>query len=203
MGEFDVDSGRALLARLAVYYLTAQPPRVGLLLREARASFRVAGVDDAPLAPSHTRGDILAELRHRSELRLAGVEGNREVLRGRRADAVWLDVTDPERAVVEVHEIKTARGDLLAELRRPQKSAAWLQRAHHFWLTVAHAGLADDVEVPDSWGILALPFTAAPHVVRPAPLLTPTAPFPRVPLATYVARNRAGRYTVASRVRRG
>ncbi len=192
-----------VLARLAVYYLSSDPPRTGILRRELPATFRVAAIDDVRLEPGSTTDAVPGESRpRRYELKLAAVGGNAEVLRGRRADAAWLDVTDPEHPLVEVHEIKTALGDLQAELRQPEKSAAWMQRAHRFWLTVPDAALVQGVDVPDTWGVLALPSGALPCVVRAAPLLTPTIPFPRGPLPAYVARYAVGKYTVASRVPR-
>jgi hypothetical protein len=149
----------------------------------------------------------------RREKRLAEVGGDESLLRSRRADAVWLDITDPRRPQVEVHEIKVSRADLIAELRRPEKAAVWMQQAHRFWLTLPNRALLDGLVLPESWGVLVLPFGSAPIVVRPAPALTPREPIRR-DLAAYVRRESetrwrfdgerfrpfTGRYTVASRL---
>jgi hypothetical protein len=97
--------------------------------------------------------------------------------RSRRADAVWLDLTDFNSPLIEVHEIKTNRHDLVAELRHPEKSAPWMQRAHRFWLTIPEPSLLDGLRLPQSWGILTLP-AGRPQILRPAPRLIPSIAYP-------------------------
>ncbi len=188
-------SGRCLLP-----HRRASPPR--------RACPRA----DRPTPARHARRPplrgmsleaIRLELRRRAEEERAAVDGNNELLRRRRADAVWVDISDARHPVVEVHEIKVTKADLEAELRRPEKSAPWMQRAHKFWLTIPEPHLANDVSVPDTWGILALPFGGPPHVVRAAPALTPTVPYASR-LAEFDGERwliRCSRYTIASRTR--
>jgi hypothetical protein len=153
---------------------------------------------------------------HDRDARLAAVGGNEALLRLRRADAVWLDITDRQRPLVEVHEIKVSRADLVSELRQPEKSAVWMRQSHRFWLTVPDPALIDGLVLPDEWGVLALPFGSVPVVVRAAPALTPKEAA-RQGLPNYVRHNAktrwrfdgeqlravAGRYTVASRLRMG
>ncbi len=161
-------SGRCLLP-----HRRASPPR--------RACPRA----DRPTPARHARRPplrgmsleaIRLELRRRAEEERAAVDGNNELLRRRRADAVWVDISDARHPVVEVHEIKVTKADLEAELRRPEKSAPWMQRAHKFWLTIPEPHLANDVSVPDTWGILrcllAVRHTSCvPH--RPSPRRCP------------------------------
>jgi hypothetical protein len=203
-----------MLARLAVFYLAAIPEREGALIREPRASFEVEGCRWSLPDSLTDRDELLAIVTRHRQARRAAVGGNEALLGSRRADAVWLDITDRERPLVEVHEIKTSRADLVSELRQPEKSAAWMQRANRFWLTVPQPALVADLSIPEEWGVLALPFGSLPVVLREAPPLTPTVSFRRN-AGAYVRRNAvarwrfdgeyprvvSGRYTVASRLR--
>lgn len=116
---------RDMLARLAVFYLAAIPEREGALIREPRASFEVEGIHWSWPDLTNSQDALLAIVTRRREARREAVGGNEALLGSRRADAVWFDITDRERPLVEVHEVKTSRGDLVSELRRPEKSAAW------------------------------------------------------------------------------
>ena len=70
----------------------------------------------------------------------------------------------------EVHEIKVRRADLLADLRRPAKRAAYLGMAGACWYVLAE-GVGRAAEVPDDCGVmLALgPDYATLEVLRAAP----------------------------------
>jgi hypothetical protein len=205
-----------MLARLAVFYLTASPGREGLLIRERSRSFAKRVSPGTPWPHSTGRDDVRAWVMHQRDVRLAAVGGNEALLRSRRADAVWLDITDRQRPLVEVHEIKVSRADLVSELRQPEKSAVWMRQSHRFWLTVPDPALIDGLALPQEWGVLALPSRSIPVVVRAAPPLTPQVAVRR-DLSDYVHHNAetrwrfdgvrfravAGRYTVASRLRIG
>jgi len=52
-----------------------------------------------------------------------------------------------------VHEIKVRRSDLLADLRRPDKRAAYLSMAGECWYVLAE-GIGDAAEVPPECGVL-------------------------------------------------
>ena len=52
-----------------------------------------------------------------------------------------------------VHEIKVRRSDLLADLRRPDKRAAYLSMAGECWYVLAE-GVGDAAEVPQECGVL-------------------------------------------------
>lgn len=52
------------------------------------------------------------------------------------------------------HEVKVSRSDWLAELRQPEKSAAFTRYAHYHWLVVPDAGIVKMEELPDGWGLL-------------------------------------------------
>jgi hypothetical protein len=53
----------------------------------------------------------------------------------------------------EVHEIKVRRADLLADLRRPSKRAAYLGMAGACWYVLAD-GVGDAADVPDDCGVI-------------------------------------------------
>lgn len=84
-----------------------------------------------------------------------------------------------------VHEIKVTRGDLLAELRKPDKHAAYLGLASQCWF-VYPAGLARAEEIPPAFGILEAAAGGALERVRPAPSRAM-----RLPTAAWVALARA------------
>lgn len=67
-----------------------------------------------------------------------------------------------------VHEIKVSRADLLCDLRRPAKGAAYLALAGQCWY-VLQAGIAQADEVPPAFGVLFAHADGALEVARPAP----------------------------------
>jgi hypothetical protein len=70
----------------------------------------------------------------------------------------------------EVHEIKVRRGDLLADLRRPSKRAAYLGMAGACWYVLAE-GVGDAADVPADCGVMLAcgPAFATLEVLRAAP----------------------------------
>jgi hypothetical protein len=66
-----------------------------------------------------------------------------------------------------VHEVKVARSDLLADLKRPAKRAAYLQLGGECWY-VLRAGIAAPEEIPAECGVLVADGGAL-EVARPAP----------------------------------
>jgi hypothetical protein len=68
-----------------------------------------------------------------------------------------------------VHEIKVRRADLLADLRRPDKGAAYRAVATQCWYVLS-AGIAEPDEVPLSFGVLLADDGGALRVARPAPV---------------------------------
>ena len=83
-----------------------------------------------------------------------------------------------------VHEIKVRRADLLADLRRADKGAAYLALASQCWYVLGR-GIAQDDEVPPAYGVM-LADEQGLEVVRPAPRRAA-----RVPFAVWVALARA------------
>lgn len=75
-----------------------------------------------------------------------------------------------------VHEIKVQRADLLADLKREGKRAAYLQLASQCWYVI-RAGIARPEEIPPECGVL-LADDAGLEVARPAPRRTCRLPFP-------------------------
>jgi hypothetical protein len=66
-----------------------------------------------------------------------------------------------------VHEVKVRRADLLADLRRPAKRAAYLQLSSECWYVLAE-GIASADEIPAECGVLVAQGTGL-EVARPAP----------------------------------
>ncbi|NCT84666.1 MAG: hypothetical protein GXC94_16070 [Comamonadaceae bacterium] len=66
-----------------------------------------------------------------------------------------------------IHEIKVSRADLLGELRRPAKSAAYRALCGQSWF-VLKAGIAEPDEVPAEHGVL-IAHEAHLELARPAP----------------------------------
>lgn len=70
-----------------------------------------------------------------------------------------------------VHEVKVHRSDLLSDLRREAKRAAYLQLSSECWYVIAH-GIAKPEEIPPEFGVMATAPDATVtqlDVLRPAP----------------------------------
>lgn len=74
-----------------------------------------------------------------------------------------------------VHEIKVRRADLLADLRRPDKGAAYRGLASQCWYVLAE-GIAAPEEVPPDYGVL-VAGRAGLDVARAAPRRAARVPF--------------------------
>lgn len=72
-----------------------------------------------------------------------------------------------DRAEPVVHEIKVRRADLLTDLRRPDKGAAYAALSSQCWYVLAR-GIAEPDEVPPSFGVM-LADAAGLEVARAAP----------------------------------
>ncbi len=66
-----------------------------------------------------------------------------------------------------IHEIKVSRADLLGELRRPDKSAAYRALCGQCWFVIK-AGIAEPDEIPPEYGVL-LGHATHLELARPAP----------------------------------
>jgi len=78
-----------------------------------------------------------------------------------------------------VHEIKVRRADLLADLRRGDKGAAYSALASQCWYVLA-AGIADADEVPAAYGVMVADCSGSGSgltVLRPAPRRAMRLPF--------------------------
>jgi hypothetical protein len=82
------------------------------------------------------------------------------------------------------HEIKVRRADLLSDLRREAKAAAYLALSSQCWY-VLRAGIADPGEVPVAYGVM-LADEGGLSVARPAPRRAM-----RLPLGVWMALARA------------
>lgn len=74
-----------------------------------------------------------------------------------------------------VHEVKVRRADLLADLKREAKRAAYLQLSSECWYVI-RAGIARADEIPPECGVL-VAGDAALDVARPAPKRAKRLPF--------------------------
>jgi len=102
-----------------------------------------------------------------------------------RVDEAWTmampDVFSIRHTTVEaylepiVHEVKVHRSDLLADLKREGKRAAYLQLASQCWY-VLRAGIAEPDEIPPECGVL-LATDGRLEVARPAPRRAMRPPF--------------------------
>lgn len=84
-----------------------------------------------------------------------------------------------------VHEIKVRRADLLADLRRPAKGAAYAALASQYWYVLAQ-GIAHADEVPACYGVMVARNDGSLDVERAAP-----ARAMRVPFSAWMALARA------------
>ena len=83
-----------------------------------------------------------------------------------------------------VHEVKVRRADLLADLRRADKGAAYRALASQCWYVLA-PGIGEPGEIPEAYGVIVAGDDAL-DVARPAPRRPA-----RVPFAVWVALARA------------
>jgi hypothetical protein len=100
-------------------------------------------------------------------------------------DAAWAmampDVFSIRHTTVEaylepiVHEVKVRRADLLADLKREPKRAAYLQLGAECWYVIRE-GIADVHEIPAECGVL-VATDGALQVARPAPKRAMQLPF--------------------------
>jgi hypothetical protein len=88
-----------------------------------------------------------------------------------------------------VHEVKVSRADLLGELRRPRKGAAYRQMAGECWYVLGcnakGSAIAEADEIPAECGVMLLRGGVL-EVLRPAPRHSSSLPF-----ATWMALARA------------
>lgn len=75
-----------------------------------------------------------------------------------------------------IHEIKVSRADLLGELRRPAKSAAYRALCGQCWFVI-RAGIAQPEEIPPEYGVL-IGHDSHLELARPAPKRAHKPDFP-------------------------
>lgn len=74
----------------------------------------------------------------------------------------------PEGLQVAIHEIKVRRADLLAELRKPDKAAAYAALSGETWFVLG-PGVAEPEEIPPAFGVLLADVSGRLELARPAP----------------------------------
>ena len=92
----------------------------------------------------------------------------------RHADAVAIGIWPSHGYAIHGIEVKRSRTDLVREFEDPSKADAVGRYCDHWWLVLADSKLADGIEIPSTWGILA-PKRQLLCVVKKAPKLKPKA----------------------------
>lgn len=88
----------------------------------------------------------------------------------RRIDAVAVGLWAKTQYLVHGVEIKVSRGDLLSELREPEKAATAANTVDRWWLALGDRTLLRDNDpLPDGWGVLAASGRGLTVVREPAP----------------------------------
>lgn len=114
----------------------------------------------------------------------------------RRADALWIParLSGSIGAGIVGHEIKVTRADVLHELEQPTKAESWAQYCSKWWLVVPDEKLIAGLQIPERWGVLALPKNhrfKAMRTIKPAPELEPVDLTPAIGrLSTVLAYDR-------------
>jgi hypothetical protein len=75
-----------------------------------------------------------------------------------------------------VHEIKVRRADLLSDLRKPDKGAAYRWMGGQCWYVI-RAGIAQPEEIPPQYGVMLAQADGTLDVARPAPKRAMRLPF--------------------------
>lgn len=83
-------------------------------------------------------------------------------------------------------EVKVSRADWLREVKQPQKAESLYRYCDHWWLLASAPDLVQDLELPETWGLLA-PKGRGLGIVKQAPRLTPE-PMNRSMLAALLKR---------------
>ena len=73
----------------------------------------------------------------------------------RHADAVAIGIWPSHGYAIHGVEVKRSRADLMREFKDPSKADAVGAYCDHWWLVLADAKIADGVQLPASWGVLA------------------------------------------------
>jgi len=90
-------------------------------------------------------------------------------IEGRRIDAYALGLWVATRYLSIGYEIKVNRGDLLLELKNPEKRAVAMRNCHQFYF-VTTKGLAHHTEFPEDCGLIEIWKNKSRHVVIDAPV---------------------------------
>lgn len=90
-------------------------------------------------------------------------------IEGRRIDAYALGVWMGTRYLAIGYEIKVNRGDLLSELRNPEKRAVAMRHCHQFYF-VTPMGLAHHTDFPDDCGLIEIWKDKSKRIVIDAPI---------------------------------
>jgi hypothetical protein len=94
------------------------------------------------------------------------------------ADLIAVDCWPAKGLEIHGHEVKVSRSDWLAELKQPEKAAAFIRHCDRWWVVVPDAALVKPGELPADWGLMSIGGGGGLRVVTAAPKLVPE-PLPR------------------------
>lgn len=100
--------------------------------------------------------------------------------RTRTADVVVASTWPSRGLYLDGFEVKVNRGDLRRELADPEKAEAIAQYCLHWYLAVPQGLIAEDMIVPENWGVVECDGDSATtikaKIAKPAPPLSPKPP---------------------------
>lgn len=67
---------------------------------------------------------------------------------------LWPGIPHGSLLAFHGHEVKVSRADWLAELRKPEKAAAFMPFMDYWWLVVSDRSIVQDGELPPDWGLM-------------------------------------------------
>lgn len=94
----------------------------------------------------------------------------------RYADAIAMNLWRSRGFVIHGFEIKSARADLLNEIKKPKKADAIAKFCDYWWLVIGHKSLIKETDIiPKPWGIM-VPHGSGLRIVKKAEHLEPVPP---------------------------
>ncbi len=115
------------------------------------------------------QGCVIAQVRND-----AGFDARRTL------DAVSMRFWKSHGLLLEGYECKSSRGDLLRELKAPEKAEQFAGMIDRFWIIAGGPGIAKAEELPEAWGLLVagkngLRIVKQPKLLHDLPGRTPAA----------------------------
>lgn len=86
------------------------------------------------------------------------------------ADVLMIGLWPSRGCMLEGMEIKVSRSDWLRELKRPQKAEAFVPYCNRWWIVTAHPDIVKPMELPPTWGLMAVRGRGLGVIVEAPPL---------------------------------